>query len=606
MLAWILAALAGTALALWSYRAREGGWRRTAPPAALRAIVITLAIAILAGAPSAPARPPAPLVVFDVSSSWRRAGDSAAWHAARARAAALSPDTLWLLGDSLRAGVPPAEPADAATRAAPAAERARASGRPLVLLTDGEVDDAPSLTSLPPRSRAELFARAPRIDLGLADVEAPASAVAGDTIEVRVTVSAGDLPVARAALSLRDGAGRVLAARTLDTLPAHGERVVVLRVTAPAAAGGALLTAIVSASGDAEVRNDSATVALDVSRAAGAVFVSSAPDEEIRFLVPVLRGALSLPARGFYRVAPGAWRREGTLEPVSESEVRAALRSAPIALIHGDTALFGAPRAAASGALLLLPEGGAGGGEWFATAAPASPVAGALAGTAWDSLPPVSVSERAPEGEWSALTVARVRRYDARAAIAGAERGRRVVVAGASGFWRWRFRGGASATAYDALWGGILDWLAAERRDARAAVPSERLLRSGEPVRWRRGAAGANAGDSLVMVLLRRRGGGAADTVVLRFAAGVSSAESHPLAPGVYDARTTGGVSVLAVNASREWLPRPPTVRAGEVGSAASAARTDAPLLRDRGWAYLLAIAALCAEWLLRRRAGLR
>jgi hypothetical protein len=507
------------------------------------------------------------------------------------------------MGDSLRPGAAPDHPDDDATRAAEPAARARASGRPLVLITDGEVDDPASLGALPPASRTELIARAPRVDLGVADLEAPASAVSGDTIEVRATVAAGALAVGGASVTLRDGAGHVLATRALDTLPANGERVIVLRVSAPATAGSTLLTAVVSASGDAEPRNDSAIVALDVARAAGAVFVSSAPDEEMRFLVPVLRGALSLPARGYYRVAPGAWRREGTLEAVSEGEVRASLKSAPVALIHGDTAIFGPPRTAASGALLLLPEGSAAEGEWFATSAPASPVAGALAGTVWDSLPPVAVPENAPPGEWSALMVARARRYNMRAAIGGSDRGRRVVVSGASGFWRWRFRGGASAAAYDALWGGIIDWLAAERRDARAAVPAGRLLRAGEPVRWRRGSS---TGDSIVTVVLRRRGAAASDTVELRFDQGVTVAESHPLSPGVYDARTTGGASVLAVNASREWLPRPATVRPGEVRSAASLVRADAPLLRDRGWAYLLAIAALCAEWLLRRRAGLR
>jgi hypothetical protein len=32
----------------------------------------------------------------------------------------------------------------------------------------------------------------------------------------------------------------------------------------------------------------------------------------------------------------------------------------------------------------------------------------------------------------------------------------------------------------------------------------------------------------------------------------------------------------------------------------------DAPRLRDWGFAYLIALGALCAEWLLRRRMGLR
>jgi hypothetical protein len=93
-------------------------------------------------------------------------------------------------------------------------------------------------------------------------------------------------------------------------------------------------------------------------------------------------------------------------------------------------------------------------------------------------------------------------------------------------------------------------------------------------------------------------------TVTLRFADGANVAESAPLAPGLYDAAMPGGTAILAVNASRELVPRRPTVRTGTIGAAA--ALGDAPSLRELGWVYALAIAALCAEWLLRRRAGMR
>jgi len=58
------------------------------------------------------------------------------------------------------------------------------------------------------------------------------------------------------------------------------------------------------------------------------------------------------------------------------------------------------------------------------------------------------------------------------------------------------------------------------------------------------------------------------------------------------------------VNASGEMIPRRPTVKSGVFGGRASLA--DAPLARDLGWLYVAAILALCAEWLLRRRVGLR
>jgi hypothetical protein len=76
------------------------------------------------------------------------------------------------------------------------------------------------------------------------------------------------------------------------------------------------------------------------------------------------------------------------------------------------------------------------------------------------------------------------------------------------------------------------------------------------------------------------------------------------LPPGLYEARTAGGVSLLAVNASREWLPRTPAL--APLAVAGTAPPRDAPPLRHAGWAYLIAIGALCAEWIARRQRGLR
>jgi hypothetical protein len=94
------------------------------------------------------------------------------------------------------------------------------------------------------------------------------------------------------------------------------------------------------------------------------------------------------------------------------------------------------------------------------------------------------------------------------------------------------------------------------------------------------------------------------DSLTLRFSADANIAESAPLPPGVYDVTTRGGAALLAVNASREWLPRAARVPSGAVRGAVSA--DTAPRLRDKGWAYALAILLLCAEWILRRRRGLR
>jgi hypothetical protein len=368
----------------------------------------------------------------------------------------------------------------------------------------------------------------------------------------------------------------------------------------PNVAGASLVHAIVTTSGDAEPRNDTLTTVLEVSPAAGAVLVSTSPDLDAREALALLRGALALPTRGFYRIAPGLWRQDGSLGPANEADIRKIVRDAPLVVLHGDTAVFGPPRTATKGALTLFappPEGSA---DWYAASAPPSPVAAALSAAAWDSLPPLDVAGDVPTGEWVALETRRGRRFERRNAIVGREGARRTVIVGASGFWRWRVRGGVASDTFGALWGGLFDWLSGGRTDVRAAVSADAVVHAGDPVRWRRGAGD----DSVVSVVLTRRGGDArADSMMLRFTEGDNIVESRPLTPGVYDVKTAGGNSVLAVNPSRELYPRR-AIRSGAVGRGSSL--SDAPRLRSLGWVYAIVIIALCVEWFLRRRLGMR
>ena len=54
---------------------------------------------------------------------------------------------------------------------------------------------------------------------------------------------------------------------------------------------------------------------------------------------------------------------------------------------------------------------------------------------------------------------------------------------------------------------------------------------------------------------------------------------------------------------SDEWYPRPVTLAASEATVRREERRAG---LRDRWWLFAVAIAAWCAEWLVRRRMGLR
>lgn len=598
MLLWLLALAIGVALAGVQYGRPEGGATAVAlRPAALRAAAVAIVAAALLDAPLRPARTPRPIIALDASASWLRGETDSTWAAIRARARAAPGDSLLLFGDSVRAGNPPTLPSDHGSSSRALVDRAVAQGRPVRIFTDGELSDGDALAGLPRGSEIVVPPRTPRRDAAVVMLEAPRIAVGGDTLDVRVAVRAGALPLPRVQVALLFG-DRPLASAGIDGLEAWGERTLTIRVVPPGAEGASLLRAVTTVEGDAEPRNDTLSAAIDLSRAATAVFVSTSPDQDARFALTVLRGALALPTRAYLRVAPAEWRREGTLVRAPEAEVRDAFRDAPLAILHGDTAVFGAPRRVTRGALALMVPQRVADGDWYAVAAPPSPIAVRLP---FDSLAPLDVSPHLPPGDWIGLETARGRRAERRPAIAGVERPRRVVTIAASGLWRWRFRGGAGSGAYAALWGGIFDWLAAERRDVRAAVPEESAFRAGDPVRWRRGSVG----DSVVRVTLSRRDDPAAvDSLTLRFPGGATLAESPALAPGIYEARASGGRSLVVVNPSREWLPVRPSVGAGSVGTAAVAG--DAPRLRALPWVYAVALVLLCAEWLLRRHLGLR
>lgn len=596
MTSWLIAIAASTALSWFQYGLPRG---RSTLPAALRWLAVLLAVAMLLGAPAGRPRAPEPIVALDASASWLRGGDSSAWRAAvttfRAAPAAQVPV---LFGDSVRPAGESVSPNDRVTLARPLVDRALAAGRPVIVLTDGVIDDPEALASLPAGSRVEIRASPGAPDAAALTVDAPRSLVAGDTIEVAIAVGAGSAGAAAGSVTLQLGDRPVGKAR-FEALAASAERRLTMKI-APTGNGPVVLRATIASPGDREPRNDTVTTVLEVTRGAAAVFVSTSPDEDSRFALSVLRGTLALPTRAYLQVAPGSWRVEGPLTPVSVAEVREALRAAPLVVLHGDTGAFGAPRALARGALALMPGTTERGVDWYAVGAPASPLMGALGQLPWDSLPPLDVAAALPAGDWVALTVSRSRQLERKAAIVGSERPRRTVVVGASGFWRWRFRGGASEPAFAAIWGSVFDWLAAGRFDARAAVPGSGSFRSGERIIWQRGAST----DSIVRVLLTKRGTSAPATELRLSFAGTATAESAPLEPGIYDVQATGGRSLIAVNASRELLPRRPTVRPGPIGGAATL--VDAPLLRDRVWPYLLLLLALCFEWLVRRRVGLR
>lgn len=601
MAPWLLATLAGLAAAGIQYGAHALR-PAVAPLALLRALVVAIVVAMLFGAPGGRSKPLAPEIALDGSESWTRGGAACdRWGAALDSAGRAGSGTRLRFGDSTRVDDSRSAPTDRASRLRGVADRASASGHPVVVITDGELEDADVLGSLPRGSRAIVLPCRSGPDLAIAALETPRTILAGDTTTVRLTLAAGaaGAPAGRLEVRLDD---QLLAAQAVPALGPYAEQAIALQGIGEGADRAGVLRAVFTGAGDSEPRNDTLSIGVDVSRAAAAVFVSTTPDFDAREAVAALRGVTSLPTRAYYRVAPGAWRTDGALARVSEDDVRAAVRDAPIVILHGDTTLFGPPRSITRGALLLFAPPAGDEGEWLAAAAPASPLAPALSALPFDSLPPLSVAPALPRGEWQGL-VAREPGAggERRVALVGWETPRRIAVLGASGFWRWRFRGGQRADAYGAFFGTLFDWLAAGRSDRRSVVPDAGIFRAGAPLRWRRGSPT----DSVVSLTLSRRGAPArTDSITLRFTENATVVETRPVPPGVYDVRVANGSSVIVVNPSTELLPRRPTVQSGGIGGRPSLA--DAPLARELGWLYVVVVLGLCAEWLLRRRVGLR
>jgi hypothetical protein len=456
MLSWALALALGALLAGLTY----GLKRQRLPLAALRALAAILVLALLFDAPLASRRPLAPWVAVDVSASWAPGLDARPWQQARALADSLrrsGADSLILFGSELRGGPVPDAPQDSNTRIAPLVEQMRALGRPVLIVTDGVLDDAERLADLPVGSAVLRPAPHAAPDVAVAALVAPASVLVGDTLELRVTVRAGAVASeAPRRLSVTLG-GRQLHEVAINPLEPYGERELLLRGALPSGEGSLLLTAALSA-GDGLPANDTLTRALAVVGTASVALISTAPDQDARFAFAVLRQTQRGAVRAYYRIAPGQWREGEALRPVPEEAVRRAFATASLVLLHGDTAFFGALSARTRGPLVLLPAVD-GSDEYYATGVGDSPLRAALSDLPWDALPPLRVGA-SPRGGIPTLLARRARRGEERAIVTLYDSRPRRAVVTAAGTWRWKSRGGVSGEGFDALWGSIFDWVA--------------------------------------------------------------------------------------------------------------------------------------------------
>ena len=558
----------------------------------------------------------APLVLLDASLSM--AGRNGRWREALDTARALAKreggggGTIWRFGERVT-GFDTLSPGDGASRLAPAIAAAAARGGPIAVVTDGAVSD---IGDIPPdllrRARIVVLPRAPFFDAFVSDVEAPRRVATGDTLRIKVSYgTAGKRERGNgkktAVLGVSVGS-RQIASRIVD-LPDSG--IVTTDLTFPVSRFPSPGWVVVEVrlegvAGDSEPRDDARRFVIEVSAQPSVVLLASPPDWETRFLARTLADVARLPVRTFVETErPGKGWRDGTsLERRPVSEVARAVASAQLVIEAGDPAAF--TGFAPKGAMMLWPTTSRLDGDWYVQPPGSSSLATALAGVAWDSLPPAASLAELPidSSALVALTARLARRGPPRPVLLLSERGgnggeRRRAVIAAGGLYRWAFRGGASGEAYRALMASLADWLLAQ-----GAGSGERFLPvtyetpNGMPSVWR--WAGSDAPRDIVLSLAadgRQR----VDT--LRFDAG-GRAEMR-LPPGAYRYSAPEGPErglIVVDDYSDEWRPTS-AVLASRPGAAEG--RLVPVALRDRWWLFVLAIAAFTAEWAWRRRQGL-
>jgi len=547
-----------------------------------------------------------PTVLLDASLSMN--GPGGHWTDAldSARALAGTDGTILEFGSRVVPGdgVPPDQ---ATTRLGPALRVAAARRGPVIVITDGELDDATAIpASLLFGVRTLALVRDTVPDAALLDVSIAERIPVGDSIPVRVTVGAWRLPDTTALrLEVFRGDRRLWTGPV--AIPAGAapvRRTFTLPPRAVPPGRHVLRFRLVGAAGDREPRDDERLRVVTGVDDPAIVVVADPADPEGRFLARELARVSGQGVRGFARVAADRWVTMGSGRIVDADRVHRAVRAAAMVVVRsGRRDGFAAP------AVWFWPAGSDDAtelfaGDWYVTAdVPASPLAGRLAAVRWDSVPPLAgLVPLVAGGEgWTALTGRRGRRGAGRPLLIGSDSsGVRTLVTAAAGFWQWALRGGEALEAYRTVLAAGTDWLLATE-EGTPAVPlvADAWVPRGHPVvfRWR----GAERRDSLTVQVT---GADSTRNVPLAFDPGGEA--RLVLAPGVYRWSVPGRQGwngMVAVETwSDEFPPRPVVLAAG---SGMGGERLLARHARERWWLFLLAAGAFLAEWALRQRRGL-
>ncbi len=606
MLAVVLATAGVAAIAVFVYLRLERQGPRGVGLATLRVVGLGALLALFFN-PSRTARVTGgpPTVLLDASLSMQAGADR--WSAALDSAHTLtrSGGTILRFGNDVRP-FDASPPIGGTTQLRDALTAARARGGPTVVVTDGEIEDAGAIPpALTPGTRFVLLPRDTVPDAAVLRVDVPGRVQREDSLVFYLTVGTwGALASDSAEVHVAVGDRRLASTQVaLPPSPGTARRRVALR-PGLFAAGTHVIQARLTASGDAEPRNDERLVVLEVSEQPAIVVVVDPADWEGRFLVEELSDVARTTVRGYARTVSGSWLDMRTLTRVSDQQVRTAVRTAALLVLRGPRERAGPDR---RGPVWFWPGGetprAVVAGDWYLSPElPGSPLAGRLAGLEWDSLAPLTgvVPVTLTAVDWSALAARQGRRGAERPVLVGRDSaGMRVLTTVGEGLWRWRFRGGAAREAYRAILAAGTDWLLAERTgSSNLAVTASPVVQRGMPVvfRWTRDSIP----DSLAVTFV----GDTSVTQSLRFDA--NGTARVDLEPGVYrwvipDAGNVRGVSVVE-SYSAEYSPRT-VMNVPETGGVAFTLLEEHA--RERWWLFVIGVLALVGEWAWRQRRGL-
>ena len=638
--------------AAWIYVRRELPIPGLGLLGALRALVLVLVLLLLWD-PRLPGGPRGGTaegrwVLLDASASMSAGAseDGADWASTLERAGELAGTgaQVLLFGETPR--VVPVDslgavlPVASASRLAPALARAAEAGATdVTVLSDLRLDDPveAELSSGRFPFGVEIQRRGGAVrNAGIARFELPARAESGDPLSVGIALFSEETdPGDTIRVEVWEEDRLVASAGVLPAEPGL-LATATIRLPAPRDTGWLRYRLLVSLPGDRFEADDAKSAYTEVDpQEGGLVLLSVLPDWEPRFLLPVLSQVTGLDASGFLGISGGRFLHLGSGAqvgpPVEEAEVREALSGADFVVLHGlgagapdwvRTTLGEAPRA------IVFPSDPAGAlasgvevrphldGEWYATPdLPPSALVASLSGADLTGLPPLTdiLPLQRPGAVPTPIPLQRQGIGPAQAGLALNEnRGRRRVVVLASGFWRWAFREGPDREAYRRLWAGVAGWLLATApQDGTTGVrPSKRVWSSRELMEWR---APGSIGEAFGLTLTR------GDSVVLDTTVVVDGAglvRTRPLPVAEYSYRTTrvgdegviGSGRIESEGYSLELLRRPADIStaAPDEDEGRQTRGGLGPPLRTHPGPYLLILVLLSAEWIGRRRGGLR